>query len=390
MKPEEMIPLAVPNLAGREGTYLQQCITTTFVSTVGEFVGRFESLVAEASGAPFCVATSAGTTALHAGLVALGVRPGDLVICPSLTFIASANAISHAGATPWLMDVNRESWTLDPDVMADSLERNTRRTPDGLIHLASGRRVSAVVAVFTLGCPVDMDPVMEIARSYGLKVLVDGAAGLGANYKGRAPAETGADLVMFSFNGNKTVTAGGGGALVGHDETLMKLVRHLTTTARTSPDYDHDMVGFNYRMTNLQAAVGCAQMENLGMFVAAKRRIAARYDAALADGNSVHRFPDPDWADSACWFSGIYVPLLTAEQHASIRARLRENKIDARPFWKPMHLQKPYADAPRSSMDVTDAIWPHVLTLPCSTALTEDEQEYVIECVKKELARAGL
>lgn len=383
-----MIPLAVPNLAGREGEYLQQCISSTFVSTVGEFVGRFESMVAEASGAPHCVATSAGTTALHAGLVALGVKPGDLVICPSLTFIASANAISHAGAMPWLMDVSSESWTLDPAIVADCLDRDTRRTDDGLIHVPTGKRVSAIVAVFTLGCPVDMDPIVELARAYGLKVLVDGAAALGARYKGRLPGEIGADLVMYSFNGNKTVTAGGGGALVGHDEALMKLVRHLTTTARVGADYDHDMVGFNYRMTNLQAAVGCAQMENLAMFVAAKRRIAARYDAALADGISVHRFPDPDWAESACWFSGVYVPSLSPDQHAGIRARLREAGIDARPFWKPMHLQKPYAGAPLSGMDVTDAIWPHVLTLPCSTGLTEDEQEHVISNVKKELARA--
>jgi dTDP-4-amino-4,6-dideoxygalactose transaminase len=384
-----MIPLAVPNLAGRESEYLQECVRSTFVSSVGPFVQRFEQMVAEAAGARFGVATSAGTTALHAALVTVGVARDDLVVLPSLTFIASANAISHAGATPWLFEVSRVSWTLDPDLLADKLSSETERNARGeVIHRASGRRVGAIMPVHTLGIPADMDAIAATARAHGLPVVADGAAALGATYKGRAAGALGADLTMFSFNGNKTVTAGGGGAIVGDDEKLIKRFRHLTTTARVGADYDHDMVGFNYRMTNVQAAVGCAQMEQLDAFLAAKRRIAARYDAELGDLPGVTKFPHPNWAESACWFSGIVVKDRSPDWLAGMRARLRERGIDARPFWKPMHHQPPYRDAPRTDTSFSDGLWTQVVTLPCSTHLTADEQDRVIAAVRAELNHA--
>jgi hypothetical protein len=258
-----MIPLAVPNLAGNEARYLQDCVATNFVSSVGPFVRRFEEMVAAATGAADAVAVSSGTVGLHLALVTAGVGRDDLVILPALTFIASANAIAHCGATPWLLDVSAESWTLDPAALDRTLAAETERRGGRLLHRASGRRVAAVMPVHTLGHPADMDAIAAIAAHHRLAVIADGAAALGATYKGRRPAELGAALTVLSFNGNKTVTAGGGGAVIGTDAGLLGIARHLSTTARVGEAYEHDRVGYNYRMTSLQAAVGCAQMEQL-------------------------------------------------------------------------------------------------------------------------------
>lgn len=376
-----MIPLCVPSLDGNEARYLQECIESTFVSSVGPFVDRAESLSAAAAGSRLGVATSSGTTALHLALMSVGVERDDLVILPSYTFIASANAISHAGAMPWLMDVNTDSWTLDPLLLAESLKRETRREGDRLIHTASGRRVSAVMPVHTLGHPADMDSIVEAARAFGLKVVADGAAALGSTYKGRPMGRLGADLSTVSFNGNKTVTAGGGGMVLGDDEAVMALARHISTTARVGADYTHDRVGYNYRLTNIQAAVGCAQLERLDQLVAAKRRIRDTYDAALTDLPGVTLFPRVDWAEGAAWFSGIL--LSDAEAVTTTRGKLREAEIDARPFWKPVHLQPPYAEAPRTHMRVADSLWGRVLTLPCSTNLTSMDQDRVITVLRE-------
>jgi perosamine synthetase len=380
-----MIPLAVPNVGSREAEYLAETIRSTFVSTVGPFVTKFEEMVAKAAGTSTAVATCSGTTGLHAAFMAVGVKRDDLVIAPSLTFIASVNAISHAGAGPWLFDVSSESWTLNPELLRTTLRKEIRRDVGGqVIHAPSGRRVAAIAPVYTLGLPADMDAIVEIAREYGLPIVADGAAALGATYRGRASGALGADLTMYSFNGNKTVTAGGGGAVVGKPD-LVQRVRHLTTTARVGSDYDHDEVGYNYRMTNLEAAVGCAQMECLDQFIAAKRAIDQRYRDSFGGLAQVRAFPQPNWARSACWFSGVVLEGAAVCRGASIRQHLRASGIDARPFWKPMHLQPPYRDAPRTAQPVAEDIWERVLTLPCSTHLTLTEQDYVIAEFKKAL-----
>lgn len=376
-----MIPLCVPSLEGNEARYLQECIESTFVSSVGAFVDRLEGLSAQAAGSRLGVATSSGTTALHLALMSVGVGRDDLVILPSYTFIASANAISHAGAVPWLMDVTAESWTLDPRLLAEQLERETRRDGDRLIHSASGRRVAAVMPVHTLGHPADMDPIVAAAQAFGLKVVADGAAALGSTYKGRPMGQLGADLSAVSFNGNKTVTAGGGGMVLGDDEALMTLARHISTTARVGADYTHDRVGYNYRLTNLQAAVGCAQLERLEHLVAAKRRIRDAYDAALGGLPGVTLFPRAEWVEGAAWFSGILLD--HADAVTAARSKLRDAEIDARPFWKPVHLQPPYAQAPRSPMTVSDSLWGRVLTLPCSANLTPADQGRVITVLRE-------
>lgn len=379
------IPLAVPNLAGNEARYLQDCVDTGYVSSVGPFVRRFETMVAEATGAVDAVAVASGTVGLHLALVASGVGRDDLVVLPALTFIASANAISHCGATPWLFDVTEESWTLDPALLDRTLAAETEPRGDRLVHRATGRRVAAIMPVHTLGHPADMDALATVADRHALPILGDGAATLGATYRGRRPADWGARLTVLSFNGNKTVTAGGGGAILGRDKALLDRVRHLSTTARVGADYDHDAVGYNYRMTNLQAAVGCAQMELLGGFVAAKRRIARRYDEAFADIQGIGRFPRASWAESACWFSGLVLDPARGARASRIRETLRGNRVDARPFWKPMHLQAPYREAPRTALPVTERLWPLVLTLPCSTNLSQADQDHVIQAVRAAL-----
>ena len=375
-----MIPLAVPNLTGRESEYLQECIETTFVSSVGPFVTRFEKMVAEASGGSMAAATSAGTTGLHAALIAVGVGQNDLVVLPSFTFIASANAIEYCGASPWLLDVTADSWTLDPVLLGEQLATETNQRNDSLIHKATGRRVAAVMPVYTLGMPANMDAIVKIANDYNLPVIADGAAALGATYKGRLSGNLGADLTIYSFNGNKTVTAGGGGAVVGKKVDLVKLVRHLTTTAKVGEGYHHDRIGFNYRMTNIAAAVGCAQMELLEKFVGVKRKIQKLYNEALENLPKVGVFPQPNWAEGTRWLSGII--MANVESAETLRFKLKKNSIDARPFWKPIHLQPMFTNSPATAQPVSSEIWSRIVTLPCSTGLKESEQAKVIETIR--------
>lgn len=388
-----MIPIAVPNLSGNEAAYLAECVATNFVSSVGSFVRKFEEMVAEASNAPEAVATSSGTTALHTALATVGVTHGDLVILPALTFIGSANAISQAGARPWLLDVSPESWTLSPQQLEEALAGKTRRAADGTVrHIETGARVAAIMPVYTMGLPAEMAQISAIASEYGLPVIADAAAAIGATCQGKPIADMGADISCFSFNGNKTVTCGGGGALVAADPALMKRARHLSTTARIGQNYDHDRAGFNYRMTNIQAAVGVAQMECLERFLERKRQIAGRYRERLANHPMLGDFPAPNYGPGTFWFSGVVLSRSIGDRLPEIVEHLRASDIDARLFWKPMHLQAPYAECPREALAVTQDVWKRVLVLPCSTSLTEDEQEAVISAVLSapslQLARA--
>lgn len=380
-----VIPLVEPELSGNEARYLQDCIATGFVSSVGPFVARFEHMVAEATGARASFSTASGTAGLHLALTTVGVKAGDLVIIPSFTFIATANAVAHCGATPWIFDVSPETWTLDAGLVARTLAAETRRENGACFHTATNRRVAAILPVHTLGLAADMDALGASTRDYGLKIVADAACALGTLYKGRPVGAIGADLSVISFNGNKTVTSGGGGAVVGDDAALVAHARHLGTTARNGPGYDHDHVGFNYRMTNLQAAVGCAQMERLSDLVAAKRRIRATYDRAFAGIAGLAPFPGGSGEDNACWLSGIVLspPAPAAE---AIRARLATAGLEAKPFWKPIHLQLPYRNSPATAQPVSESLWERIATLPCSTSLSETALARIAATVKAALA----
>ncbi len=382
-----MIPLAIPNMVGNEGKYLAKCIEDNFVSTVGPFVSEFENQLAKATDFQHAVVTSQGTTALHAGLVALGVDTNDLVIIPSLTFIATANSVAHCKAIPWLLDVAKDTWTLDPELLEQALEENCERSVDGItIYKATGQRVSAIMPVYAMGLAPDMDRICDIAEKWGIPVIADAAAALGTTYKGKPIGSTRAALTVMSFNGNKIITSGGGGALLSNDKALMDSVRHLTNTARKGPGYDHDVVGFNYRMTNIQAAVGVAQLENLEMFLTAKRTIGHRYAEAANDLETIAPFATAPWSEGNYWFSGIFLENWESEKIAKLSAYFKDNGVDARAFWKPIHLQKPYLHAPTNLTGVSDSIWERILPLPCSTQLTVDEQSHVLETLKNFLS----
>lgn len=379
---EHEIPLAEPDLSGNEAAYLSECVASGYVSSVGPFVERFEDAIARATGARHAVATCSGTAGLHLALDAVGVRRDDLVIIPSYTFVATAAAVAYCGAVPWLFDISEESWTLDPRQLSAHLKRETEFARGALVHTASGRRVSAVMPVYTLGMPADMDAITGIAAEFGLPVIADAAAALGARYRGRDLASSGAALSIISFNGNKTATAGGGGAVVGNDATLMELVRHLSTTARHGEGYEHDRIGYNYRLSNLQAAVGCAQLERLDHLLERKREIRARYIKAFEDVTAITPNPSPDWAESSCWLSTFELLEDKRDNAAAVRETMRADGIAARPFWKPMHLQAPYREAPKTALSVSDSIWRRVLPLPSSPQLTPHEQDRVIGAVR--------
>ena len=380
-----MIPLAIPDLSGNERKYLNECIDSTFVSSVGPFVNRIETMIAELSGTKYGVAVSSGTTGLHTALTAYGVGLNDIVVIPSFTFIATANAVAHCGATPWLLDISPDSWCIDAEQIEDELKQKTEVKDGVVVHKESGRRVAAIMPVYTLGSIPDMDKIRSIAEAFGLPIIADAAAAIGAEYKNHKCGEL-ADCTVFSFNGNKTVTSGGGGAVVGNDEQMMKKIKHLSTTARVSSEYDFDMVGFNYRMTNIQAAVGCAQLERAENLVQKKRWIRERYRELLDGVKGIGFFPEPDECKPSCWFSGVVVEDGNHERLKSICEKLKEAGIEARTFWKPVHMQKPYENAFKADrLDLTDSLWSKILTLPCSTNITDSELEKVSGALKKVL-----
>lgn len=340
-------------------------------------------MVAEIAGCKCGVATSSGTTGLHTALVSYGIGRDDLVIIPSFTFIATANAISHCGAVPWLMDIDPVTWTLSANQLRTELYDNTETQDGQLIHKGTGRRVAAIMPVYTLGNIPDMDSIVNISRDYNLPVIADAAAAIGAEYKGKKVGEL-ADCTVFSFNGNKTVTSGGGGAMVTDNEEIAKRGKHISTTARISTEYDFDMVGYNYRMTNIQAAIGCAQLERVEEFVNKKRHIRETYNSLLSECDGVSLFPELENTRSSCWFSGVVIPDGNPDKLREICVILKEKGIEARTFWKPIHLQKPYEHAIcAKTLEQTENVWDKILTLPCSTSITDEEIEIVTNTLKE-------
>ena len=376
-----MIPVATPNIIQLDVLEVTRTMEDGWVSTVGPAVDKFEAAIAVASGVEHVTAVAAGTMGLHVALVACGVKRDDLVLCPSFSFIATANAISLAGASPFFVDVEPDSWCIAPNQLAEVLELACERDHNGAVrHCASGRRVAAIMPVYAMGTPADMDAIRAIAKNYELPVIADAAAAIGARYRDR-PIGGLADLTIYSFNGNKTITTGGGGAVLGPDETLVSLVKHLSSTARSSSDYDHDQVGFNYRMTAIEAALGCSQIARLDEFLNAKRRIRMHYENAF-EGTDLIPFPVPNWASSAYWFSGVLLPERASVSVANVCDSLRSDGIGVRQFWKPLHNQIPYRGALSGDLSLTEALWHRVLVLPCSTHITDGELARVEEAVR--------
>jgi len=370
------IPLCAPELGGNSSAYLSECLDTNWVSSVGPFVSRFEREFAARVQSAHAVACSSGTAAIHLGLLALNVRPGDEVWVSDLTFIASANPARHAGATVTLIDSEPDTWNLNPDIVVDELDARAAR---------GDPMPAAIVAVHLLGHPPQLAPVLRAAAVHGVPVIEDAAEALGAAWcggelSGRQAGSVSA-IGCFSFNGNKVITTGGGGMLVTGDEALARRARHLSTQAKLAGiDYRHDEVGYNYRLTNLAAALGVAQLERLDGFLARKRHIAERYDDALGGMAGVTPPPREVWAKSSVW---LYSPLFaTFELRERVRLALTAADIEARPIWTALHEQKPYADAPVLGGGAVAAdIASRALSLPSSVGLTESEQQEVVGIV---------
>jgi perosamine synthetase len=368
--PNGILGLHEPVFGGNELAYLEECIKSTFVSSVGKFVDRFENMLEEFTGAKRAIAVVNGTAALHACFRLAGVEPGDEVISPALTFIATTNAIAYCGATPHFVDSSFETLGMDSQALGMRLDAIAQRNSKGTVNRETGRRIAAIVPMHTFGHPVDMDGIIAIARHWRIPLVEDAAESLGSTYKGYAVGSQ-ARLAALSFNGNKIVTTGGGGAVLTDDEELGRRAKHLTTTAKLPHKWAfvHDEIGFNYRLPNLNAALGCAQLEQLDGFLARKRLLAAAYDRAFAGVPGVQFAREPKETTSNYWLNAI----LLDEAHAALRdevlTALNASGFGARPVWALMHRLPMYAACPRGDLRVAESIERRLINLPSSASI---------------------
>ena len=381
------IPLCVPQIGGNEWKYLKECLDTNWVSSGGPFVDRFEGIVADYIGAQYSVATVNGTAALHIAILVAGVQPDDEVLVSTLSFIAPANAVRYVGAWPVFVDADPSYWQMDAEKVVDFLEKECRWTNSELRNKQTGRRVRAIIPVHILGHPCDMDPILKIARKFNLVVIEDATESLGASYKNRKVGSLG-DIACFSFNGNKVITTGGGGMIVTDNAEWAHQARYLTTQAKDDPlEYVHKEIGYNYRLTNIQAALGCAQMEKLDEYIAAKRRIARAYAEAFAAIPGITCMPVAPWASSIFW---LYTVLLEQKVYGiNSRVLMRQfeaSGIQARPLWQPLHLSPAHPQGQPHSCPAAERLANNAISLPSSVGLRVEDQGRVIEIVKASAA----
>ena len=376
------VPLSVPEIRGNEWQYVKECLDTGWVSSVGSYVERFENMVAAQAGTKYAVATVNGTSALHISLLVAGVQPGDEVLVSTLTFIAPVNAIRYAGAWPVFIDAEPDHWQMDAQRVSEFTERDCDWTEGVLRNRHTGRRVSAIIPVHILGHPVDMDPILEIASKYDLKVIEDSTEALGSTYWGKSPGSLG-DIGCFSFNGNKIITTGGGGMIVTNREDWAKKAKHLTTQAKDDPiEYVHGEIGYNYRLVNVLAAIGCAQMEQLQSYVAKKRAIASRYTQELAGVAGIELMKSAAWGHSTYW---MYTVLINPDEFGmssrDLLKHLDSQKIQTRPLWQPAHLSPAHDAGHAISLPVAEDLVNRALSLPCSVGISDSEQTRVISAI---------
>jgi len=363
------VSLHEPLFAGNEKAYVSSCIEEGWVSSVGKFVDRFEQELAATCGTKHAVVVVNGTCALHTALVATGVAPGDEVLVPSLTFVATANSVSHAGAIPHFVEVESDSLGIDPEKLRSYLSRIATHKNEKTVNNETGRTISALVPVHVFGHPCQTEELRAIAKEYNLRFIEDATEALGSTQNGKPVGHKG--VAVLSFNGNKIITTGGGGAILTDDEALAKKIKHLTTTAKQPHAwaFEHDAVAWNYRLPNLNAALGCAQLEQLPKFVAAKRALAHRYEEAFANLKHVRILKEPAHTKSNYWLIAAMLDHDDAHWRDATLAKLHEAKLLARPIWTPLHMLPIYAHCPRDRLALTESLHRRIINLPSSAIL---------------------
>ena len=368
--PEEFVPLHEPCFSGNESKYVQECIDSTFVSSVGKFVDRFEKELANYTGAKYAVAVVNGTAALHIALLLAGVKLEDEVLVPVLSFVATANAVRYCGAKPHFVDSEERTLGIDPQALREYLQYSSEQRDGICVNRNTGCPIRALIPVHIFGHPCDLDGLLAVAKDFNLNLIEDAAESLGSLYHGQHTGTFGL-LGILSFNGNKTITTGGGGAILTDDQELAKSAKHLTTTAKTPHrwNYVHDGVGYNYRMPNLNAALGCAQIEQLPEFLASKRCLFEHYEEAFRGIPQIRLFSEPEGSHSNYWLQTLLLDDSVANQRDAILEATNSSGMMTRPIWKLLHKLAPYCDCPCAPVPVAESLERRIVNLPSSTGL---------------------
>jgi len=359
-----------PSFNGNEWLYLKECLDSTFVSSVGKFVDRFEADLASFTGATYAVAVVNGTAALHIALKLAGVKSGDEVLIPALTFVATANAVTYCGAVPHFVDSEERTLGIDAPKLRDYLQNHTEQRAGQCVNRATDRIIRAIVPMHTFGHPADIDGLLGVAHDFNLALVEDAAESLGSYYHGQHTGSFGL-LGTLSFNGNKTITTGGGGAILTNDPELARHAKHLTTTAKQPHawEYRHEEIGYNYRMPNINAALGCAQLEQLTTMLAAKRELFQLYRAALDVVEGVTLMAEPDQCQSNYWLQTLVLDPEQADQRDALLLATNNAGIMTRPAWTLMHELTPFKECPRMDLSLAHSLFQRLINIPSSSSL---------------------
>ncbi len=369
---DDGVPLHEPYFGGQEWAYVKECLDTGWVSSVGSYVDRFERDLAQACGTKHAVVLVNGTAALEIALLVTGVVPNDEVLIPALTFVATANAVSHLGAHPHFVDSEGDTLGIDAAKLEAHLRRVAKRDGATLINKETGRPIRAIVPMHVFGHPVDMNAILRVSEEFGLPVVSDAAEALGSEYHG-APVCSYGDIAAISFNGNKIITTGGGGAIVTNSTKLAERAKHLSTTAKQPHRwaYTHDAVAYNYRMPNINAALGCAQLEQLSGFVEKQRVIANRYDTSFSDLDGITTVREPNRCKSNFWLSAVLLDEAQEGARDSLLAAAHEARLYCRPVWTTLHKLVMYGSSPRMDLTTAESLERRLINIPSSVKLAE-------------------
>ena len=359
-----------PIFTGNESRYVQECIDSTFVSSVGKFVDRFEKELAEYTDSKHAVVVVNGTAALHIALLLAGVRPGDEVLVPTLSFVATANAVSYCGAKPHFVDSEESTLGINPDSLREYLRVTTEQRSGCCLNRSTWNRIHALVPVHIFGHPCRMEELLAVANEFNLILIEDAAESLGSFYQGQHTGTFGL-LGTLSFNGNKTITTGGGGAILTDAADLAKRAKHLTTTAKLPHrwEYIHDEIGFNYRMPNLNAALGCSQLELLPEFLVSKRRLFEKYRETFRNISNVSLFAEPENSQSNYWLQTLLLDESVADKRDDIIETTNSVGLMTRPVWTLLHKLAPYRSSPRHPLPVAKTLERRIVNLPSNAGL---------------------